>query len=74
MSKLLLGMFVEAFVAVSLAGLLLALVVPALSPDPATGQPNLKTTIVIAGVLAAAVATALFRPGSALRRHFDRPE
>ena len=74
MSKLLLGMFVEGFVAVSAAGVLLALVVPALGPDEVAGQPNLKTTIVIAGVLVAAVATALFRPGSALRRYFDRPQ
>ena len=74
MSKLLLGMFVEAFVAVSLAGVLLALVVPALSPGEPTGQPDLTTTVIVAGVLVAAVATALFRPRSALRRYFDRPQ
>ena len=74
MSKLLLGMFIEAFIAVSLAGILLALVVPALSSLELADQPDLKTTLIVVGVLVAAVATALFRPGSAMRRYFDRTE
>ena len=74
MPKLLLSMFIEAFIAVSLAGVILALVVPALSLVDSAGQPDLRATIVIVGVLVAAVATALFRPGSAIRRYFERTE
>lgn len=74
MSKLLLGMFIEVFIAVSLAGILLALVVPALGSLEPAAQPDVKTTLVMVGVLVAAVAAALFRPGSAIRRHFDRTD
>ena len=74
MPKLLIIMFIEAFIAVSLAGVILALLVPALSVVDSAGQPDLTATIIIVGVLVAAVATALFRPGSAIRRYFDGPE
>ena len=74
MTKLLLGMLIEAFIAISLAGVILALVVPALSLYDSASQPDLAATIVIVGVLVAAVAAALFRPGSAIRRYFERPE
>ncbi len=74
MPKLLLSMLIEAFIAVSLAGVILALVVPALSLVDSAGQPNLTATIIIVGVLVAAVATALFRPGSAIRRYFESSE
>ena len=74
MTKLLLGMLIEAFIAVSLAGVILALVVPALSLVDSAGQPDLTATIIIVSVLVAAVATALFRPGSAIRRYFESPQ
>jgi hypothetical protein len=74
MWKLLLGMLFEAFVAVSLAGLLLALAIPALSSLESAAEPDFTTTLVVFGVLVAAVAIALFRPGSAIRRHFDRTD
>ena len=74
MPKLLFSMFIEAFIAVSLAGVILALLVPALSLVGSAGQPDLTGTIIIVGVLVAAVATALFRPGSAIRRYFESPQ
>ena len=74
MRKLLLSMLIEAFIAVSLAGVILALVVPALSLGDSAAQPDLTATIIIVGVLVAAVAAALFRPGSAIRRYFESPE
>ena len=74
MSKLLLGMFFEVFIAISLAGILLGVAIPALRSLESAAQPDVTTTLVVVGVLVAAVATALFRPGSAMRRHFDRTE
>ena len=71
MLKLLVGIIVEAFIGISLAGVILALVIP-LGFSEALVQSDLAGTIVIVGVLVAAVAVALFRPGSALRRHFER--
>jgi H+/Cl- antiporter ClcA len=74
MPKLLLSMFIEAFIAISLAGVILGLAIPALSLVDAAGKPDLTATLVIVGVLVGAVATAFFRPGSAIRRYFDRSE
>jgi hypothetical protein len=71
MLKLLVGMALEAFIGISLAGVILGLVIPALGLSGALGQPDLAGTFVIVGVLVAAVALALFRPGSALRRYFE---
>jgi hypothetical protein len=74
MSKLLLGMFVEVFIAISLAGIVLALVIPALRSLESAAEPDVTMTLVVVGVLVSAVAIALFRPRSAIRRHFDRSE
>ena len=69
MLKLLLGVLIEVFVAVSLAGLLLALAIPLLNRHDLTGAGDVMTGTVIVGVIAGAVAIALFRPGSAIRRY-----
>jgi hypothetical protein len=71
MLKLLLGVVIEVFVGVSLAGLVLALTIPLLHHD---GVPaaNDMTRVIIIGVLVCAVAVALFRPGSAIHRYMKR--
>lgn len=72
MFKLLLGIALEAFVAISVAGIILALVIPALNQTGAADRGDATASIVIVGVLVAAVAAAVFRPGSALRRYRER--
>lgn len=72
MSKLLLGVFIEVFVAVSLAGIVLALLVPVLNRSGWAGSGDPEGIVVIVGVLVAAVAIAVFRPSSALRRYVKR--
>lgn len=72
MSKLLLGVFIEVFVAVSLAGIVLALVIPVLNRAGSAGVGDPAGTVVIVGVLVAAVAIAVLRPGSAVRRYVKR--
>jgi hypothetical protein len=71
MLKLLLGVVVEVFVAVSLAGLILALAIPLLNSQDLLGA-GVMARIIIVGVLIGAVAIALFRPGSAIHRHTNR--
>jgi hypothetical protein len=69
MLKLLLSVLIELFIGVSLAGVVLALVIPALNLVDSSGGRGPSAAIVVAGVLIAAVAIALFRPGSAIRRY-----
>jgi hypothetical protein len=72
MLRLLLNVIIEVFIAVSLAGVILALVIPALNRSGSAGQRDPATMIIIVGVLVAAVAVALFRPGSAIHRYIKR--
>ena len=72
MSKLLLGVIIEAFVGIFVAGIILAVVIPALSRFSSAGPRDPTPTIVVVGVLAASVAVAILRPGSALRRYVKR--
>lgn len=72
MLKLLLGVLVEVFIAVSLAGAILALLIPALSLSQAAGKGDLLVIVAVVGVLLASVAVALFRPGSAIHRYIKR--
>ena len=72
MLKLLLGVLVEVFIAVSLAGAILALLIPALPLTQAVGKVDLAVIVAVVGVLLASVAVALFRPGSAIHRYFKR--
>ena len=72
MLKLLLGVLIEVFIAVSLAGAMLALVIPALSLSQAVGKGDVRVIVAVVGVLLASVAVALFRPGSAIHRYIKR--
>lgn len=72
MLKLLLGIVLELFVAVALAGLILALAIPLLHRNDLAGTNDAASGVVIIGVLAGAIAVALFRPGSAIQRHLRR--
>jgi hypothetical protein len=72
MLKLLLGLAVEVFVGVSAGGVILALVVPGLRASSPAGRGDAAAAIVISGVLVAAVAATVFRPGSAIRRYRRR--
>ena len=72
MLKLLLGIAVEVAVAICIAGLLLALAVPLLNRGDLATVGDTTSTIVITGVMIAALAIALFRRGSALRRYSKR--
>ena len=72
MLKLLLGICVEILVAVLFAGLILALAVPFLNRSVPDGAGESALAAVIIAVLAGAIGVALFRPGSAIRRHIKR--
>lgn len=72
MLKTMLGVVIEIVVAAATAGLMLALVVPLLTRNHLMGANDVSTRAVITGVLVAAVALALFRPGSAIHRHIKR--
>ena len=72
MPKLLLSIIIEACIGVAVAGVLLAILVPALDGSNPAGQRDPAATIVIIGVLIAAVGAALLRPGSAIRRNIKR--
>ena len=72
MLQLLLGVLVEVFIAVSLAGAILALLIPALNLSQAVGKGDVRVIVAVVGVLLASVAIALFRPGSAIHRYIKR--
>ena len=72
MLKLLLSVVIEVFVAVSLAGLILALAIPLLNSKDLLGAGGATARIVIIGVMVGALAVALFRPGSAIHRYRKR--
>ncbi len=68
MLKLLLGVLVEAIVGVSLAGLILAVVVPVMNHYQSVRAGNVMAIGVIAGVIVCVTALVLVRPGSAINR------
>lgn len=72
MLRLLLGVIIEVFVAVALAGVILAVAVPVMNQAGVIAEGNPTAPIVIVGVLVGALAIALFRPGSAIRRQIKR--
>ena len=72
MLRLLLGVVVEVALATLLAGLILAAAIPLLNRGGLVTVGDLTSTIVIVGVIVGALAIALFRPGSAIRRHRKR--
>ena len=69
MLKLVLGVAFEVAVAMSIAGLLLAVVVPVVNGTHLVTVDDTASTIIVSGVLVAALAIALCRPGSAIRRY-----
>ena len=72
MLKLVLGIVIEVLVSVALAGLILALAIPLMNRSDLMNGNDLASRVVITGVLAVAVAVALFRPGSAIHRYIKR--
>jgi len=72
MLTLLLGIVIEVLVAVALAGLILALAIPLMNRTDLINGNDFASRVVITGVLAAALAVALFRPGSAIHRYIKR--
>ena len=72
MLKLALGMVIEVFVGVALAGLILALAIPLLNRNDLLDAHNITSRTIIIGVLVGAVGVALFRPGSAIHRYMKR--
>jgi hypothetical protein len=70
--RLLFGVVVEVVLAMMLAGLVLAAAIPLLNRGGLITIGDLTSTIVIVGVIVGALALALFRPGSTIRRHLER--
>ena len=72
MRKLLLAVVVEVLLATLLAGLVLAMAIPLLNRGGVMAIGDATSTGVIIGVMLAALAIALFRPGSAIHRYLER--
>ena len=72
MRKLILGVVIEVFVGVASAGLILALAIPVMNRTADVAANDVMARAVIIGVLALSIAIAIFRPGSAIRRHIRR--
>ena len=72
MRKLLIGVLIEVFVGVAFAGVILALAIPLMNRTPDVAANDVMAKAVIVGVLALSIAIAIFRPGSAIRRHLRR--
>jgi hypothetical protein len=72
MRTLLLGVVIEVFVGVAFAGLILALAIPLMNRTADVAANDVVARAVIVGVLALSIAIAIFRPGSAMRRHIGR--
>jgi hypothetical protein len=68
MVKLLLGVLVEAIAGLSLAGLILAIVVPVLHHYRSIQDGDLISMGVIVGVIVCVTGIVLARPGSAINR------
>jgi hypothetical protein len=72
MRNLVLGVVIEFFVGVGFAGLILALTIPLMNRSANVAANDVMARAIIIGVLGVSVAVALFRPGSAIRRHMKR--
>ncbi len=72
MRRLLLGVVVEVFVGVAFAGVILALAIPLMNRTADVAANDAMARAVILGVVALSIAIAIFRPGSAIRRHIRR--
>ncbi len=72
MRKLVLGVVVEVFLALAVAGLILALAIPLLNRSGALTVGDFPSAAISVGVIAGILAVALFRPGSAIHRYIKR--
>ena len=72
MRSLVVGVILEVLVGVSLAGMLLAIVIPLLNRYDLIAAGDRTATAIIVAVLAGALAVALFRPGSSIHRYIRR--
>ena len=70
--KLLVGILIEAVVGISLAGLLLAIIVPAVNYYRPAGPEDLTIAVVIVAVIVLVTAGVLFRPGGTIHRWIRR--
>ena len=72
MRTLLLGVVVEVFAAILLAGIVLGLAIPLLNRGGLLTTGDVKTSGIIAVVTLGLLLVALFRPGSAIHRYIKR--
>ena len=72
MRTLLLGVAVEVFAAILLAGIVLGLAIPLLNRGGLLNAGDVRTTGIIAVVPLGLVLIALLRPGSAIHRYIKR--
>ena len=72
MRNLVLSVVVEIVLAAATAGLLLAVLMPLLTRTELVGANDIAARAVITTVLVGAVALAIFRPGSAIRKRGKR--
>jgi hypothetical protein len=70
--KLLLGVVIEVLLATMLAGMILALAIPLLNRGGLIHIGDARSRGIIIGVMLAALAIALLRPGSAIHRYVKR--
>lgn len=69
MLKLAVLVLVEVMLAITVAGVVLAILVPLMIRYELIAVGDLAGSIVIAGIILAAIGAMVFRPGSALNRH-----
>ena len=72
MVKLVLTLAFEVLIGVALGGTVLAVLVPVLSHFGLVSSDDMTGAFVISSVLVISVGLMIFRPGSALNRHFER--
>jgi len=72
MARLILAVALEILVALIVAGVLVAIVIPLMIQTELMHPGDAAGTIVVIGMVLIAVATALLRPGSAIHRHSQR--
>lgn len=69
MLKLAVRVLLELILAITIAGVVLAILVPLMIRYELIAAGDLAGSIVIAGVILTAIGAMLFRPGSALNRY-----
>ncbi len=72
MAKLFLAIVFEIVLALGVAGVLIAIVIPLMVHADLMQPGDFTAAAIILAILTLAIAVALFRRGSAIRRHADR--